>query len=227
MPPTAAATGRAARAGSRRSPATNSRLSSRPATKKKIASRPSAAQVARVRSRCSDARPDPQRREVGVGLRPGGVRPDQGDRGGADEQGAADGLPAQHVADPGCRARSRGRTDEGGSWMASGSASSDADQTSRHTGGHRTSTGRPGGASTRRSHRAATPSSLREGCLRPRGPVRGVDLLLGGGDVADGVEPGVDRLRGARGGRRPGGPRAGWRGVRGSGWSRCRSARSR
>ena len=57
MPPTAAATGSAARRGSRRSPATNSRLSSRPATKKKIASRPSAAQVPSVRSRCSDAGP--------------------------------------------------------------------------------------------------------------------------------------------------------------------------
>ena len=46
MPPTAAAIGSAARAGSRRSPATNSRLSSTPTTKKKIASRPSAAHVA-------------------------------------------------------------------------------------------------------------------------------------------------------------------------------------
>ena len=43
MPPTAAAIGSAARAGSRRSPATNSRLSSTPTTKKKIASSPSAA----------------------------------------------------------------------------------------------------------------------------------------------------------------------------------------
>ena len=45
MPPTAAAMGSAARAGSRRSPATNSRLSSSPTTKKKIASSPSAAHV--------------------------------------------------------------------------------------------------------------------------------------------------------------------------------------
>ncbi len=52
IPPTAATTGSAARRTSRRSPATNSRLSSSPATKKKIASRPSAAQVARDRCRC-------------------------------------------------------------------------------------------------------------------------------------------------------------------------------
>ena len=57
IPPTAAATGSAARRGSRRSPATNSRLSSSPATKKKIASSPSAAQAARGRSRCSAAGP--------------------------------------------------------------------------------------------------------------------------------------------------------------------------
>jgi hypothetical protein len=50
IPPTAAATGSAARRGSRRSPGTNSRLSSRPATKKNIASRPSAAQAPSVRS---------------------------------------------------------------------------------------------------------------------------------------------------------------------------------
>ena len=56
-PPTAAAIGTAARRGSLRSPATNSRLSSRPATKKKIASSPSAAQVARERSRCRAAGP--------------------------------------------------------------------------------------------------------------------------------------------------------------------------
>ena len=52
IPPTAASTGSTARRGSRRSPATNSRLSSRPATKKKIASKPSAAHSPRVRSRC-------------------------------------------------------------------------------------------------------------------------------------------------------------------------------
>jgi hypothetical protein len=58
MPPTAAATGKAAWRGSRRSPATNSRLSSSPATKKKIASRPSAAHWPTVRSKCSDAGPN-------------------------------------------------------------------------------------------------------------------------------------------------------------------------
>jgi hypothetical protein len=57
IPPTAAAMGTTARFGSRRSPATNSRLSSSPATKKKIASNPSAAQVVRVRFRCSAAGP--------------------------------------------------------------------------------------------------------------------------------------------------------------------------
>ena len=51
------AIGSAARRGSRRSPATNSRLSSRPTTKKKIASRPSAAHVPRLRSRWSAAGP--------------------------------------------------------------------------------------------------------------------------------------------------------------------------
>ena len=53
MPPMAAAIGSAARRGSRRSPATNSRLSSRPTTKKKIASSPSAAQALSVRFKCS------------------------------------------------------------------------------------------------------------------------------------------------------------------------------
>ncbi len=57
MPPTAARIGTAARRGSRSSPSTTSRLSSRPTTKKKIASRPSAAQVDRLRSRCSAAGP--------------------------------------------------------------------------------------------------------------------------------------------------------------------------
>src|SRR4051812_25209285 len=57
IPPTAAAMGSAARAGSRRSPATNSRLSSTPTTKKKIASKPSAAHVDELRSRCSEAGP--------------------------------------------------------------------------------------------------------------------------------------------------------------------------
>jgi hypothetical protein len=58
MPPTAASTGSAARRGSRRSPATNSRLSSSPATKKKIASRPSAAQAARLSGPISQADSD-------------------------------------------------------------------------------------------------------------------------------------------------------------------------
>ena len=57
MPPMAAAIGSAARRGSRRSPATNSRLSSSPTTKKKIASRPSAAHAETVRCRCSDSGP--------------------------------------------------------------------------------------------------------------------------------------------------------------------------
>ena len=57
IPPTAATTGSAARRGSRRSPATNSRLSSNPATKKKIANNPSAAHASNVRSRCRAAGP--------------------------------------------------------------------------------------------------------------------------------------------------------------------------
>ena len=57
IPPTAATTGSAARRGSRRSPATNSRLSSSPATKKKIASRPSAAHSPSDRFRCSASGP--------------------------------------------------------------------------------------------------------------------------------------------------------------------------
>lgn len=51
IPHRAATTGRAAAFGSRRSPATSSRLSSMPATKKKTASSPSAAQCAT--DRCS------------------------------------------------------------------------------------------------------------------------------------------------------------------------------
>ena len=82
MPPTAAATAATARRGSRRSPATNSRLSSSPATKKKIASRPSAAQVPRVRSRCSDAGPTAVSRSGVVRVRPRRVRPDQRDHRG-------------------------------------------------------------------------------------------------------------------------------------------------
>ena len=57
IPPTAAATGTTARCGSRRSPATNSRLSSNPATKKKIANNPSPAHCATVRFKCSAAGP--------------------------------------------------------------------------------------------------------------------------------------------------------------------------
>lgn len=58
MPPTAARIGSAARLGSRRSPATNSRLSSNPTTKKKIASNPSAAQADKLSCRCSDSGPN-------------------------------------------------------------------------------------------------------------------------------------------------------------------------
>ena len=100
MPPTAAATGSAARRGSRRSPATNSRLSSSPATKKKIASSPSAAHWASVRSRCSAAGPTRRLAQRAVRLAPRRVRPDQGDDRGADQQHPADGLGAQDVADP-------------------------------------------------------------------------------------------------------------------------------
>ena len=100
IPPTAAATGSAARRGSRRSPATNSRLSSRPATKKKIASSPSAAQVASVRSRCSGRGADPGVEQRLVGGRPGGVGPDERDGGADQQQDAADGLLAQDVGDP-------------------------------------------------------------------------------------------------------------------------------
>src|ERR1700694_3027061 len=57
MPPMAAAIGSAARVGSRRSPATNSRLSSSPTTKKKIANRPSAAHADTDNRRCSDSGP--------------------------------------------------------------------------------------------------------------------------------------------------------------------------
>src|SRR6478752_4937842 len=57
IPPTAAAIGRAARRGSRRSPATNSRLSSNPTTKKKMASSPSAAHPETGRRRWSDSGP--------------------------------------------------------------------------------------------------------------------------------------------------------------------------
>ena len=66
MPPTAAAMGSAARRGSRRSPATNSRLSSSPTTKKKIASRPSAAHLPRLRSRCSETPSRETGSEIGL-----------------------------------------------------------------------------------------------------------------------------------------------------------------
>jgi hypothetical protein len=56
-PQAAAAMGSAALLRSERSPATNSRLSSIPATRKNTASRPSAAQVPRLRSRCSTCGP--------------------------------------------------------------------------------------------------------------------------------------------------------------------------
>ncbi len=56
-PPTAATTGISAVLNLRRSPATNSRLSSRPTRKKKMASRPSAAQAPRLRRRCNDSNP--------------------------------------------------------------------------------------------------------------------------------------------------------------------------
>ena len=57
IPPTAAAIGSAARAGSRRSPATNSRFSSSPTTKKKIASSPSAAHADMLSRKCRDSGP--------------------------------------------------------------------------------------------------------------------------------------------------------------------------
>ena len=100
MPPTAAATGSAARRGSRRSPATNSRLSSSPATKKKIASsrrRPTRQRQVQVQRR------GPTR---SAGQR-GGTRPAHGEfaqtsaaDGGDQQEHAADGLGAQDVADP-------------------------------------------------------------------------------------------------------------------------------
>ncbi len=57
MPPSAATMGSTARAGSRRSPATNSRLSSSPTTKKKIANSPSAAHPSMLNRRCRDSGP--------------------------------------------------------------------------------------------------------------------------------------------------------------------------
>ena len=56
-PPTAAAIGTAAVRKLRRSPETNSRLSSRPTMKKQIASRPSAAQAPKLSSRCQGSYP--------------------------------------------------------------------------------------------------------------------------------------------------------------------------
>jgi hypothetical protein len=100
IPPTAAATGREARRTSRRSPATNSRLSSRPATKKKTASRPSEAHCPRVRSRCSPAEPDLTER--GVGIPPRRVRPGERHDGRHDEQQPAYGLRPKNLGDPAC-----------------------------------------------------------------------------------------------------------------------------
>ena len=96
----AAAIGSAARAGSRRSPATNSRLSSSPTTKKKIASRPSAAQVDMLRCRCSDFGSDRELRHRLVGLRPRRVRPYQRRARGREQQHAADGFLAQDLGEP-------------------------------------------------------------------------------------------------------------------------------
>ena len=144
IPPTAATTGSAARRGSRRSPATNSRLSSRPATKKKIASSPSAAQVPRVRSRCSDARPDREVAQVVVGVRPAACSPRPA-RSAAPtmQQQAAGRLRAQDLGDPGAlQERAPGEEPRAGCvrWCGTtgtvllrGSATVTADQTSRRT----------------------------------------------------------------------------------------------
>ena len=101
MPPTAARIGSAARRGVRRSPATNSRLSSSPTTKKKIASRPSAAHAPSDRSRCSAGRADSElaERVVRVGSRR--VRPDERDQRRDEHERAADRLLAQDGGDAG------------------------------------------------------------------------------------------------------------------------------
>ena len=71
MPPSAATTGKAARRGSRRSPATNSRFSSNPATKKKMASSPSLAHAPRDRFRCSASGPTCRSRNAAYESAPG------------------------------------------------------------------------------------------------------------------------------------------------------------
>ena len=169
MPPTAAATGSAARRGSRRSPATNSRLSSRPATKKKIASRPSAAQAPRVRSRCSAAGPTRVVAQRRVGVRPRRVGPDQGEHGAGQQQGAADGLLAQDVGDPaglapGATGEQRGvrgrRCGHRGRLRTSGVGWDVADQTSRRTGIQPTGRAAPGSVPLSPASPRRTPSSV-------------------------------------------------------------------
>ena len=144
IPPTAAATGSAARRGSRRSPATISRLSSSPATKKKIASSPSAAQALSVRSRCSAAGPTTVSLSSSYDDEAAGVRPHQRDQRRDEQQRPADRLLPQDVADPARlgprpaaeqRRRLRGSRGHG---RPSGVAGRTADQTSRRTGEHAT-----------------------------------------------------------------------------------------
>ena len=100
IPPTAAATGSAARRGSRRSPATISRLSSRPATKKKIASSPSAAHAPSVRSRCSAAGPTTVSRSSTYDEEAAEFAHTSATTRRDEQQCAADRLLPQDVADP-------------------------------------------------------------------------------------------------------------------------------
>ena len=98
MPPIAAAIGSAARAGSRRSPATNSRFSSRPTTKKKIARSPSAAHCSSVRSRCAPAGPSWKSLSRRVRLRQRGIGQHKSQSGCGEQEGTTDRLPAQITA---------------------------------------------------------------------------------------------------------------------------------
>ena len=147
MPPTAAATGSAARRGSRRSPATNSRLSSSPATKKKIASSPSAAHWRQREVQVQRGRADRGARDSGgVGRAPRASSPR---RARAPPRrpaaGAADGLGAQDRRRSGgprasCRGRTAGSRDAGRGGHGAPRRVDDrtADQTSRHTAQHLT-----------------------------------------------------------------------------------------
>ena len=113
IPPRAAATGTAARLGSRRSPTTNSRLSSRPARKKNKANSPSAAHSWRLRCRAGGPTSSSRRQRSTSGQQASSPTPWP-----APRRRSAAFRPASRCAAPprsaGSRATIRGRTRRAG-----------------------------------------------------------------------------------------------------------------